>query len=90
MGSKRGPNRIFDAEALEKPLESLLERSWTILERSWSALGALLDALIALLEQKTLQLSARRARIKPEQVVRPESKSCNHLSTSVQSSAYVL
>ena len=39
------PNRIFDAEALDKPLESLLERSWTLLERSWTTLGALLDAL---------------------------------------------
>ena len=26
------PNLIFDAEALEKPLESLLERSWRLLE----------------------------------------------------------
>ena len=34
-GPKSVPNRIFDAEALEKPLES----SWTLLERSWSALG---------------------------------------------------
>ena len=40
------PNRIFDAEALEKPLESLLERSWRLLEpkkssrsRSWAVLG---------------------------------------------------
>ena len=39
------PNGIFDAEALEKPLESLSERSWALFERSWTALEALLDAL---------------------------------------------
>ena len=32
-GSKRGPNRIFDAEAFGRPLESLLERSWRLLEQ---------------------------------------------------------
>ena len=31
MGPKRGPNRIFDAEALRNPLGGLLERSWTLL-----------------------------------------------------------
>ena len=46
MVPKRGPNRIFDAEALRKPLGALLERSWTLLEpkkltwnRSWAVLG---------------------------------------------------
>ena len=39
------PNRIFQAEALEKPLESLSERSWALFERSWTALEALLDVL---------------------------------------------
>ena len=38
-------NRIFAAEALEKPLENLSERSWALFERSWTALEALLDAL---------------------------------------------
>ena len=45
MGPKRGPNRIFDAEALGKPLGTLLERSWALLERkkviwnrSWAVL----------------------------------------------------
>ena len=40
------PNLIFDAEALEKPLDSLLEHSWRLLEpkkksldRSWAVLG---------------------------------------------------
>ena len=48
MGSKRVPNRIFDAEALRKPLRGLLERSWRLpemkinsLEASWTRLGAL-------------------------------------------------
>ena len=48
MDPKSDPNRIFDAEALRKPLEGLLERSWRLLEpkkvsleASWSALGAL-------------------------------------------------
>ena len=45
-GSKLVPNRIFDAEALRTPLESLLERSWKrqepkkrSWERLWSGLG---------------------------------------------------
>ena len=32
MGPKWGPNRNFDAEAVRKPLGSLLERSWKLLE----------------------------------------------------------
>ena len=32
MGPKLDPNRIFDAEALRKPLGGLLERSWRLLE----------------------------------------------------------
>ena len=32
MDPKLGPNRIFDAEALRKPLGGLLERSWRLLE----------------------------------------------------------
>ena len=46
MGPKWDPNRIFDAEALRKPLGGLLERSWrplepknVSLEASWSLLG---------------------------------------------------
>ena len=42
-GPKLVPNRIFDAEALRKPLESLLERSWRPQEpkkRSWERLLA--------------------------------------------------
>ena len=31
-GPERDPNRIFDAEALRKPLGGLLERSWRPLE----------------------------------------------------------
>ena len=49
MGPKLDPNRIFDAEALRKPLGGLLDRSWRLLEpkkqswnRSWSALGVVL------------------------------------------------
>ena len=49
--SKWDPNRIFDAEALRKPLGSLLERSWRLmepkkvtLEASWSRLGPLKTA----------------------------------------------
>lgn len=45
---------IFDAEGLGKPLESLLERSWSALgpkksssSRSWSALGANLELITA-------------------------------------------
>ena len=48
MGPEWDPNRIFDAEALRKPLGGLLERSWRLLEpkkvsleASWSRLGAL-------------------------------------------------
>ena len=44
-GPKLVPNLIFDAEALEKPLESLSVASWTLLERSWSALGRSYSAL---------------------------------------------
>ena len=50
MGAKWGPNRIFDAEALRKPLGGLLERSWRLLEpkkvtleASWSRLGGLTE-----------------------------------------------
>ena len=32
MGPKWGPNRIFDAEAVRKPLGGFLERSWRLLE----------------------------------------------------------
>ena len=32
VGPKRGPNRILDADAFGRPLESLLERSWRLLE----------------------------------------------------------
>ena len=43
VGPKWDPNRIFDAEALRTPLESLLERSWKPQEpkrRSWERLLA--------------------------------------------------
>ena len=102
-GPKRLPNWFPISSSTRKPSKSLLRASWKPLGSSWSALGALLDALIALLGPKTLQLSARRARIKPDQVVGPEStdviiclrpviiclRPCNHLPTSVQSSAFV-
>ena len=74
---KTSPKRVQNwfpiASSTRKPSKSLLIVSRRPLGPSWSALGALLDALIAILEPKTLQLSARRARIKPDQVVRPES-----------------
>ena len=48
MSPELDPNRIFDAEALKKPLGGLLERSWRLLEpkkvtleASWSRLGGL-------------------------------------------------
>ena len=48
MSLKWGPNRIFDAEALRKPLGGILERSWRLLEpkkvsleASWNPLGVL-------------------------------------------------
>ena len=50
MGPKRGPNRIFDAEALRKPLGALLERSWTLLEPKKTNLEPLLGRLGALLD----------------------------------------
>ena len=46
MGPKRDPNRIFDAEALRKPLGGLLERSWSALGGSWRALGALIGGRV--------------------------------------------
>ena len=60
MRPKWGPNHIFDAEAVRKPLGGLLERSWRLLEpkknmesllgRSWGALGPCYT-------QKTLRLN---------------------------------
>ena len=50
MVPKRGPNRIFDAEALRKPLGALLERSWTLLEPKKTNLEPLLGRLGALLD----------------------------------------
>ena len=51
MGLKRVPNRIFDVETFRKPLESVLngswshlESSWTLLEASWSLLDTILGA----------------------------------------------
>ena len=44
-GPKLVPNRIFDAEALRKPLESLLERSWRPLEPKKKQLGMALGRL---------------------------------------------
>ena len=44
VGPKWDPHRIFDAEALRKPLGGLLERSWGLLGASWEALGSLLGA----------------------------------------------
>ena len=49
MFPKWDPNRIFDAEALRKPLESLLDRSWRLLEPKKRSLGSLLAALGGLL-----------------------------------------
>ena len=61
MGPKLDPNRIFDAEALRKPLGGLLERSWTLLEPKKTnlepllgCLGALLDAYKPLFEEPVL------------------------------------
>ena len=45
MGPKLDPNRIFDAEALRKPLGSLLKRSWSLLEPKKVILESLLAAL---------------------------------------------
>ena len=45
MGPKSVPNRIFDAEALRKPLGGLLERSWKLLEPKKRSFGSLLAAL---------------------------------------------
>ena len=47
VGPKWDPNRIFDAEALGKRLEGLLERSWRLLEpkkQSWNRSWPLLEA----------------------------------------------
>ena len=56
MGSKWDPNRIFDAEALRKPLGGLLERSWRLLEpkkQSWNRSWPLLEASRDSFHQKT-------------------------------------
>ena len=50
MGPKWVPNRIFDAEALRKPLGALLERSWTLLEPKKTNLEPLLGRLGAPLD----------------------------------------
>ena len=79
IAPKLVPNLIFDAEALEKPLESLLGASWTLLERSWSALGRSYSALGA----ENTPTRAQDPPIKPEQVVGPEStvlSICLHLA----------
>ena len=44
-GSKCVPDRIFDLEALRKPLESLLERSWALSEPEKSSWNCSLDVL---------------------------------------------
>ena len=44
MAPKWDPNHIFDAEALRKPLGSLLERSWKLLDPKSSTLERLLGA----------------------------------------------
>ena len=55
MGPKRDLNRIFDAEALRKPLGGLLERSWKLLEpkkESWNRSWPLLEASQDRFQQK--------------------------------------
>ena len=49
-GPERDPNRIFDAGAFRKPLESLLKRSWRLLKPKKGANEPLLAALGRLLE----------------------------------------
>ena len=44
-GPKLVPNRVFDAEALRKPLESFLERSWKPQEPEKNKLGTALGRL---------------------------------------------
>ena len=56
VGPKRDPNRIFDAEALGKALEGLLERSWRLLEPKKKKFEPPLGALKALLEAETMVL----------------------------------
>ena len=55
MGPKWGPNRIVDAEALRKPLGSLLKRSWNLLEPK----KVILESLLAALEGFSRQVSAK-------------------------------
>ena len=50
VNRKSDPNRIFDAEALRRPLGGLLERSWTLLEPKKTKLESLLGALEAPLD----------------------------------------
>ena len=68
MGPKWCPNRIFDAEALRKPLGGLLERSWRLLEpkkqrwnRSWAALGPCYNAQTPDFFSDRLRIASRKA-----------------------------
>ena len=54
MGSKWVPNRIFDAEALRKPLRRLLEGSWSRTKGSWERLLASLGLKRESKEEATL------------------------------------
>ena len=64
MGPTWYPNRIFDAEALRKPLGGLLERSWSALGGSWSALGALTGGRLI---HRIFGESSSRARVELEE-----------------------
>ena len=51
MGPEWGPNRIFDAEGVKKPLASLFGRSWSLLGPKKSNWKRLLGAPRGILRQ---------------------------------------
>ena len=60
MGPEWGPNRIFDAEGVKKPLASLFGRSWSLLGPKKSNWERLWDGQEAPLDRKAAQKGGGR------------------------------